>query len=187
MAEIGDAVLVERSVSGDTEAYGILVERYKAAVYSTAYSYIGNPADAGELTQEVFLKAYASLDTLKDATKFAGWVRSITNNLVKDFMKKKRVSTVSMTSEVWGQAASTEDTPDLQIDKERVSIEIRKAIDSLPQKYKMIIYLRYFEDLSYQEIATYLDVPFSTVDFRLRKAKSMLRKKLAVLKSESEE
>ncbi|MFQ6040951.1 MAG: RNA polymerase sigma factor, partial [Candidatus Poribacteria bacterium] len=86
--ELMDAQLVERTLEGDMSAYGILVNRYRSLVYGLACHVIGRFQDAEDIAQEAFIKAYNSLSTLKDKAKFGSWLRVITLNLCKMWLRK---------------------------------------------------------------------------------------------------
>ena len=81
-----DGYIINRCLDGDTEAFGLLVDKYKAGIYALAYGKVGNPEDAEDITQEAFLKAYRNLRKLKRWDNFFAWLYSITSNLCKDWL-----------------------------------------------------------------------------------------------------
>ena len=82
-----DGHIIHECLGGDTAAFGLLVDKYRASVYALAYSKLGNFHDAEDVTQEVFLKAYRKLRTLKRWDRFLSWLYAITSNLCKDFSR----------------------------------------------------------------------------------------------------
>ncbi len=84
-----DGYVIDKCLNGDAAAFGLLVDKYKAYIYALAYSKLGNFHDAEDITQEVFIKAYTKLRTLKRWDKVLAWLYSITSNLCKDFWRKK--------------------------------------------------------------------------------------------------
>ena len=84
-----DRHIIHKCLSGDTAAFGLLVDKYRASVYALAYSKLGNFHDAEDVTQEVFLKAYQKLRTLKQWDRFLAWLYAITSNLCKDFSRSR--------------------------------------------------------------------------------------------------
>jgi RNA polymerase sigma-70 factor, ECF subfamily len=182
--EYTDAEIIDLVLSGDIGAYGDLVDHYKSLAYSVAYKYTKNEEDAADRVQDGFVKAYTSLRNLKDRDKFSHWFYRIVSNECLNWLRGRRVNAflVEDMEDVLrhnpilaasGPGSAADDL--MQADLKKM---VQRAIESLPEKYKIVIYLRYFEDHSYQEIAGFLDLPISTVDGRIRRAKGFIRKKL---------
>ena len=177
---ISDAALVERTVSGDPVAFGTLVERYKLLAYSTAFTYVQNIDDAQDLAQESFVKAFLSIGSLKNPATFPSWLRRIVANVCKDWLKKRRLPTVDMDKVDVERIRDTgEDEIIERIRSEKKSKVVARAVDSLPERYRQVVLLRYFSNLSYEEIGEFLKISKSAVNIRLVRARILLRKKLA--------
>lgn len=182
--EYTDAEIIDLVLSGDVGAYGDLVDRYKSLAYSVAYKYTKNEDDAADRVQDGFVKAYTSLRNLKDRDKFSHWFYRIVTNECLNWLRGRRVNAflVEDMEDVLRHnpilASSGPDTAADELMQTDIKEIVHRAIESLPEKYKIVIYLRYFEDHSYQEIAGFLDLPVSTVDGRIRRAKGFIRKKL---------
>jgi len=174
-----DSDLVLRVLRGEKPLFGVLVEKYQKAVYAVAYSYLRNVEDSKDLSQDVFVKAYDQLGTLKDPDKFGPWLCRITSRLAIDRLRvqKKNVPLPELgpieetMSHNPGATMTAEEREDLIYRLSR----IRKLILQLPDYYRVAFVLKYMEGLSNKEIANFLEVPVSTVEGRLHKAREYLR------------
>ena len=168
-------------------AFGTLVERYKLLAYSTAFTYVQNIDDAQDLAQESFVKAFLSISSIKNPATFPSWLRRIVANVCKDWLKKRRLPTVEMDKvDVEGFRDHSEDVIVERIRGEKKSRAIAQAVDSLPERYRQVILLRYFSNLSYEEIGQFLKLSKSAVNIRLVRARVLLRKKLSYVPEFSE-
>jgi RNA polymerase sigma-70 factor, ECF subfamily len=171
--------------NGDRRAFAELVEMYKDKIYHLAYRMLGNRQEAEDAVQETFLKLYTNLHRYDDNLKFSTWLYRIGTNLCIDRLRKKR-AVYSLDAEVdGGEGAdyyalmpSDEDTPEKQVILSETQMQIRHAIDTLPEKYKSVVVLRYLNDLSLQEISEVLNMPVTTVKTRVHRGREYLRKKL---------
>jgi len=176
-----DAELVLRARTGDTEAFGELVNRYIGTISVLAYQKTRNRADAEDVAQEAFVRAHRRLDQLKDPERFGAWIYHIAFRASIDSIRKRsgrraHVSYDELAEQGFeARAAKTEDS---LLAAER-SESLRAAIDSLPDHYRVIILLRYMKKMSYREIAEHLQEPEGTIANRLHRATKILRKKLA--------
>jgi len=170
-----DVELVELVLAGEQNAFEVLVERYKDAVQNLAYRMLGNPTEAEDVTQEVFVRAYTQLATYKPAHKFSTWLLSIASHLAIDQLRRRRFLALPL-----------EDVPflewmaDLGIGPEQSALqgeqqdEIQTYLQRLPSKYRAVIVLRYWYDLSYEEISTALNLTPALVKARLHRARELL-------------
>lgn len=173
--------LVRRSKEGDEEAFGVLVKKYKTKVYHLAYSLTHHSQVSDDLAQEVFIKAYFALDKFREKSEFGTWIYRIAVNHCKDFLRKKNRMTQIPLENIIGKISAQEDEIPPE-EKEQEETKRRKvvhsAIQTLPDKYRVILSLRDIQDFSYSEIAKILVLSPGTVDSRLHRARKMLRKKL---------
>lgn len=183
---VNDFNLVIRAKDGDQKAYAELMQRYKDSIYYMALKMVNNKDDAMDLTVETFGKAFENIDRYKPDFAFSTWLFRIATNNCIDFIRKKKLHLVSIDSVVDDDG---DDRP-LQIksdtlNPEEVSIkkqqgeQLRFLVDKLPQRYKTLIILRYYEELSYEEIATQLDLPLGTVKAQLFRARDFLHNLLS--------
>ncbi len=180
-----DVELVKRAKSGDDRAYDELTKMYKDVVYSIVYRMVRNPQEAEDLTQEAFIKAYNSISSFNEEYAFSTWLFKIATNNCIDFFRKRKLKTYSMEDtvrykddEIRHEYADPEpDVEDDIVSGERARI-IRKAIEELPEKYRLVIELRHQKEHSYEQIAEDLDLPLGTVKARIFRAREMLNKAL---------
>ena len=144
-----------------------LVADYHADVYRFAFRLAGSEADAEDLTQEAFLLAHQRLDQLRDPTKARSWLFKIARNCFLQAIQRRRQA--KMTDFSLEEMAS--EVPDEPFDLER----LQEALDGLPDEFRVVVLMHYFEFLSYREIAEELDMPIGTVMSRLARAKQRLR------------
>jgi RNA polymerase sigma-70 factor (ECF subfamily) len=177
-----DTVLVEQAKNGNTDAFGQLVQRYQSAVYGVAFNLVRNFADAQDLTQEAFLEAYKVLPTLQNPERFAPWLFSITQNRCKMWLRRKKPNVIEIhfdsdSSDLECQL-DPNPTPDREIIRNETYRAVMQAIEKLPEKNRLVLTMYYLDGLSYQEIATFLDVSVSTVQSRLQRARGQLREEI---------
>ena len=174
-----DFYLVVRARGGDQKAYADLMTRYKDSIYFMVLKMINNKEDAMDLTIETFAKAFEKLHKYQPDYAFSTWLFRVATNNCIDFIRKKKLNTMSI------HGMMEEDDKQLQIkaevlNPEETSIkkqqtqELKLLIDSLPQRYRNLITLRYFDELSYEEIAQHLDLPLGTVKAQLFRARYLL-------------
>ena len=150
-----------------------LVAEHHQAVYRYAYRLTGSVADAEDLTQQVFLTAQQKLGQLRSAASGLSWLFSILRNrFLKDCQKRRPIDAASLRLNV--DSIPAEVPASETIDRER----LQEALDKLPETYRLVVTMFYFENCSYREIAEKLDVPPGTVMSRLARAKGQLRAEL---------
>lgn len=178
-----DFATIARAIEGDQKAYKELMNRYQSQIYSLMYRMIHSTAEAEDLVQEAFMKAFTSLRNFNYEYAFSTWLYKIATNNCIDHLRKKKLQTLSIDAPVAYKDTTYQiEIPDLtyypekeMMRKERNSI-IKVAIDELPEKYKTVIFLRHSEELSYEEIADMLKIPIGTVKARIFRAREMLNK-----------
>ncbi len=185
---LSDAELVELVLAGEQDAFAVLVERYKDAVQNLAYRMLSNATEAEDVTQEVFVRAYTQLATYKSAHKFSTWLLSIASHLAIDQLRRRRFLALPL-----------EDVPflewiaDLGVGPEQSALEgeqqdeIQTYLQRLPSKYRAVIVLRYWYDLSYEEIGTALNLTPALVKARLHRARELLARYIKDNKQNEEE
>jgi RNA polymerase sigma-70 factor, ECF subfamily len=177
--------LAKLAKTGDRGAFADIVELYKDRLYHLAYRMLSNRQEAEDVVQETFLRVFRSLDRYDETMKFSTWIYRISTNLCIDRLRKRRAS-YSLDADVsdgegtdWhAMLASEEPGPEGQLMLSETQRRIREAIDTLPEKYKSIVILRYLHDMSLQEIGDVLDMPVTTVKTRVHRGREFLRKRL---------
>ncbi len=178
---LSDESLACKSLDGDMSAFEELVDRYKRPVFSIVYRMIGQYQEAEDITQEVFINVYEKLYQFDSNKKFGPWIyRIATNASISALRKKKKVITLDF-DEAYGKAyedyytAGSTD-PQLMFEREELKFFTDKAINELPENYRVVIMLRYQMDLNNQEIAEVLGVTKENVEVRVHRARKALRK-----------
>lgn len=177
-----DFRLIDLAVEGDDAAYAKLLQRYKRPVYHMVLKMVRNIDDAEDLTIESFAKAFKSLHRFKKDFTFSTWLFRIATNNTIDFIRKKKLNTLSIENTFTdddGQSVSI-DVEDENLNPQEETIRSQKAeiiqlfVDKLPSKYQKLVRLRYFHELSYEEIAEELDAPLGTVKAQLHRARELM-------------
>lgn len=156
-----------------------IVELHSDRVYRLAYRLTGNRADAEDLTQEVFVRVFRSLDTYTPGT-FAGWLHRITTNLFLDQARRRqRIRFDALSEERAVRLPSASPAPDAAYADRTFDDDVEAALAALPPDFRVAVVLCDVEGLSYEEIADILDAKLGTVRSRIHRGRSMLRERLA--------
>jgi len=172
--ELTDKEYVEHCRDGHPEDFGQLVARYQKPLFSYLASRVGDSGQAEEAAQESFVRAFLSLKKLRKPESFYSWLLGIAGRVAKEQLRclKHRQQDCEVTESIMANAAdSREDYP------------LEEAIAALPESYRQVILLRYYEGHSCQETATRLDLPLGTVTKTLSRAYALLREELAARES----
>jgi RNA polymerase sigma-70 factor (ECF subfamily) len=185
-----DLELVLRAQSGDVAAFGTLVDRHKRLVYGIISRMVTSRDDADDLAQDVFVAAYRHIGSFRRDAKFTTWLHTITvNTTLKRLKKMKRQSTVSFDDPATGLEAVVraehEPSPLASLEDRQRLEAVRAAVDSLPDKHRIVVVMHYFEQYSCDEIAAALKCSVGTVWSRLHYACKRLQKELCWLEQGS--
>lgn len=170
-----DEQVIAAVLSGDTEQFSILVQRYQHIVYSICYRYAQNPVDAQDLAQEVFLTTFRRLDSFREQAKFSTWLYRLGVNRCIDFTRKRQRERKWQGGEVQDYMADSAPGPEDEALRSDDARMLNQAIERLPDKYKSVLILYYTQELSYADISQALDIPVKTVETRLYRARKRLR------------
>ncbi len=175
-----DGYIIGKCLNGEPAAFGLLVDKYKSSVYALAYTKLRNFHDAEDVTQEVFIKAYQKLSTLKRRDNFLAWLFSITVNSCKNFLTSRARRPDG--DYIEDQDATVWDAPSIDTYRSESAAEsIREAIDQLPEIYRQTLTLYYLGGLSSKEIARFLGTSVNTVNQRLMRARTKLKEELIAM------
>lgn len=184
-----DEELVARHLRGDPGAFAELIARYTGRVFNLAYRFTGERAEADDITQESFLRAYAALPRSQPERPFKPWLFQIAVNLCRDRARRKRpvtfteLDSADEASEAWIETIPEDGLLPLeQLEVNELEAALHSALMELPEEDRLMITLRYTEELSYDEISQLVGVPAATVGTRLFRAKQRLRVKLSALR-----
>jgi RNA polymerase sigma-70 factor (ECF subfamily) len=174
-----DVELVARAKTGDTDAFEVLVKRYRNEVFALSYHFVRNREQAWDVSQEVFIKAHNALARFRGDASFKTWLMRITANQCKDYLKKRRLETVSFDDSRYAADAPTHVLPpDRSLEAREIGEAVQKALDKLSHKHRTAFVLREFEGLSYEEMAQVMNCSIGTVMSRLHHARKKLQKGL---------
>ncbi|MHC4671727.1 MAG: RNA polymerase sigma factor [Planctomycetota bacterium] len=162
-----DKGLVESAISGDLESFGKLCERYYSPMLAIAYSVLADHHLAEDAVQDTFARALISLRTLRKPDKFSPWLARICRNVANDIARKK---TKYSNSELWQLLDNHSENT--------VAPAIRRAIGNLPAPARELIVMRYYDNLSYEQISAVLGISNASINSRLHRAKKKLLKAL---------
>jgi RNA polymerase sigma-70 factor (ECF subfamily) len=178
-----DFRLIDKAtIENDEQAYADLMKRYKKPVYHMILKMVRNVDDAEDLTIEAFAKAFRSLKRFKKDYTFSTWLFRIATNNAIDFIRKKKLETMSLDTSFTDDSGEnvTIDVEDNDLNPMEETIKsqkielIRVFVDKLPPKYQRLVKLRYFDELSYEEIAKELEAPLGTVKAQLHRARELM-------------
>ncbi|MEN0006026.1 MAG: sigma-70 family RNA polymerase sigma factor [Bacteroidota bacterium] len=177
-----DYLLVQKATQGDQKAYALLMNKYRQSIYHTMYKMVSNREDADDLTLEAFGKAFVKLPSYTPRYAFSTWLFKIAINNAIDYIRKKRLITLSIDEPI--EHDSDQDyagclhcndlNPEEVVIRNQRQHLLRRLLTHLSDKYRHMIELRYFEELSYEEISVELNIPLGTVKAQLYRAKEML-------------
>ena len=175
-----DNTLIYRAQTGDEGAFTGLMREYYPLVYTIVIRIVDNPHDVEEVVQDTFLNAYRGLTQLEDAVKFKSWLAEIARNCARQWVRKRRINTVSL-DEVDEGLLQTQDSPDEQLVRQEQRELIRRTMDTLPQKDGDIARAFYLEGASYDELTSTHGLSDKAISFRLSRARRQLSKRLQYL------
>ncbi len=180
---LDDFKLIDRATNErDEQAFALLMERYKKPVYHMILKMVRNVDDAEDLTIEAFAKAFKNLHRFKKDYTFSTWLFRIATNNSIDFIRKKRLETMSLNTSYQDESGEnvTIDVQDKNPNPQEEAIKSQKKelvqmfVTKLPAKYQRLVRLRYFKELSYEEIARELESPLGTVKAQLHRARELM-------------
>lgn len=179
--ELDDLELITRAQASDHAAYRELVERYKNAGYGVALQILRQRPDAEDALQEAFIKAYIYLDSFSPKYRFYTWFSTIVRNVALSQLRARDWLVMPMPDETLRPVRSViEDCPELAALATSRADMVREAVTVLPERYRRVLVLRYWHDLSYEEIATVTQQSLGAVKTQLRRAKLLLGEGLRV-------
>ena len=168
--------LVRQAKSGDKEAFGQLMENHALRAYRIAFATLQNQNEAEDAVQEAFITAYKSIKKLEKEESFGSWLGRIVTTRAYDVLRQKhrgQKAVDSKTSALKQEIAQSSTTP--VEDKEALSLDLRQAIDELPELHRLAIMLRYTEDATADQIARIVNRPAGTVRRILSESYNLLR------------
>lgn len=177
--EQDDAHLVKASQQGDQDAFAILVQRHQRHVFNLSWRMLQDDEDAGEITQEVFLAAWQGLPAFRGAARFSTWLYRITYHCcLRQLERRQRERSVHAVIQA-EQILEDKQAEDLLEIRDRQAI-VREQLEQLPTRYRVVLILRHFQEMTYEEMATRLSMPVGTIKTHLFRARNLLKKRLLI-------
>jgi len=187
LATGSDAALASRAAGGSSEAFAVLVRRHQRSVFNLIVRMVRDPGEAEELAQDAFLKAYRRLDTFDPALRFSSWLLKIAHNTAIDHLRRRHPGAEPLDDlrhvpdpdpgpGPWPAAAPD---PERQAVRGEIAAALEAALDRLRPAYRLVIVLRYHEELSHEEIADITGLPIGTVKSHLYRARVQMAAQLA--------
>lgn len=175
-----DLELVGRAIAGDQKAYAELLSRYRDSIYFMLLKMVNNKSDAEDLTIEAFGKAFKNIRQYSPNYAFSTWLFKIASNNGIDFLRRKRGFIVSIDGDEQKEDSKPMTVVDEGLDpaeamiKSQIADLVRTVVQKLKPRYRTLVEMRYFQELSYEEIATQLDLPLGTVKAQLFRSRELL-------------
>ncbi|MBT6886462.1 MAG: sigma-70 family RNA polymerase sigma factor [Gemmatimonadales bacterium] len=174
---------------GRETAYRELLVRYERPVFSLIYRMVRDRTLAEDLAQEAFIRAFNAIGGYKTSYKFSNWIFKIANNHTIDYLRKRKLDTISIHGSPHATNAdeisqsqivieSRDETPEQYVEHRELGGQIEEAIGGLRPEYKTVVLLRHVEGYAYDEIAEIMDLPLGTVKTYLHRARAELKKRL---------
>lgn len=176
-----DEDLVRRFLSGDTPAFGVLVERHQTRVYNVALRVLGNAEDARDATQDAFLSALRKLGSFRGDAAFTTWMHRVTVNACYDLLRKQRRQPVLRLATEDGEPLPETGPPQPDhADASAGTIDAERALAQVPEEFRITLVLADLQDLPYEQIAKILDVPVGTVKSRVHRGRLALARAMGL-------
>ncbi len=176
-----DRMLIKKTKQGSRDAFEYLIRKYQKKIYFLCHRITGAHQSADDLSQETFVKAYFSLSGFDDSRKFYPWLRKIAVNTTFNYIKSsKREIPVNNHGHIMAEAKETsaQAEPSYKIQEKEVQDKFSAAVNQLPPEQKIVFMLKVYEDQSYEDIASSLQIPVGTVMSRLSRARRKLKETL---------
>jgi RNA polymerase sigma-70 factor (ECF subfamily) len=191
MAVLSDEALVDRTVHGDTRAYDELVLRWQHGIYNLVYRMLGREHEAEEVCQDAFTAAYLNLKNFRRESKFSSWLYRIAINLSTSHLRKRQRAALESLDEMQERGIptnldavhwniNTRPTVEDQVIEQDRARRVRRAVEKLPDDYRVVIILKEYQGLTFKEIAEVLSIPTSTVKTRMYAGLNDMKKHLAL-------
>lgn len=176
-----ETALIQRSQAGDADAFGELVIRHQDFVYNLALRVVGEAAEAEDIAQDAFVRAWMGLANFRGQAQFRTWLYRIVTNLCYNRLPGLRRELASLGDDCLDDIACDEALnidPADRLEAKEQSVFLQRQIERLPKSYQLLVVLRYQQDLSYEEIVGVVNLPLGTVKTGLFRAKERLRQAL---------
>ena len=171
-----DEEIVGAVQQGETEAFGVLIERYEPKILRYGRRFLYQYEDVEDAVQDTFLKAYTNIQGFKVDMRFSPWIYRIAHNTFINLIKKRgREPVTFFDPDTLLGAAIAKENPEKELLKKELGVEVEEAVHKLPLKYREPIILYFYEEKDYKDISDIMHIPTSTVGVRIKRAKEKLK------------
>jgi RNA polymerase sigma-70 factor (ECF subfamily) len=174
-----ESATIKRVLAGDRTAFREIVDQHRTMVYRLAYRMVGNPEEAEDLSQEVFIRAYRSLGDFRQESKLSSWLYRITVNVCLDHQMRTESSPLPLEAIHTLDATSVEEDPTRIATSSIIQGHVRRALDSLSPRERAVFVLRHYQDLPLREVADMLSIRTGTVKALLYRAVQKMQRALS--------
>ena len=176
MVDSGEQALVKRTLAGDLDAFGDLVQIYQTSVFNVCYRVLGNRQDAEDLVQDAFVRAHNHLSSYDQERPFGPWMRTLAANLCYNRLNRSKLIRVELEDERDSPTMNPGSSPESALETSQEHTALYQALWELPLQQRIVLELRHFQGLSYQEMADTLNLPINTVRSHLYRGRQNLAK-----------
>lgn len=178
--ELPDEDIARSVQQGDIEQFGVLVERYEQKLMRYTQKFLRDSEDRSDILQDIFIKAYVNIQSFDASQKFSPWIYRIAHNEAINFLKKQKTnkSFSLFDVDVLFPHPVAEEKADTDAEREILKKMIDETLDDIDTKYREILLLYFYEDMSYKDIAQILHIPVSSVGVRIQRAKKLVEAKV---------
>jgi RNA polymerase sigma-70 factor (ECF subfamily) len=178
-----DEELIRQYLKGDEASLEALVKKYLPLIYGFARQYTGSSANASDIAQETFVKAWRNIKKFDTKKSFKPWLFTIAKNTALDWLRKREdvpfsAFEIDGVNTLLESVVDTKPTPEIVFENARSTERIKQMLHALPENYKSVVSIRYNSELTFREIAESLKTPINTVKSRYRRALLLLRKRI---------
>ena len=170
--------LIRQTLNGRTSAFNLLVKMHRTTIYTLVLSYTKNPTDAEDLTQQIFIRAYERLATLRELDRFLPWLQRISHNTCKNWLRQQRGATIGFEAVKDANFAETAASPEEIALKAEVETVVREAISDLQETDRKLMEARYIKGASYSELQVESGLSYAAIVNRVKRAKQKVRRRI---------
>jgi RNA polymerase sigma-70 factor, ECF subfamily len=169
-----DGEIARSVLAGDTDLFGLLIQRHQDSLHRVAYSMVQDADVASDLVQDALIRAFSNLHRCRDTQRFRVWVMAMLRNRCLDYLKERRRQDVPLDAAAEAQSGNGTDA----LDSLAARTELQRALDALPPTLREAFLLRHVEDMAYEDMAEVLDATVAGVKMRVSRAREALRQQL---------
>jgi RNA polymerase sigma-70 factor, ECF subfamily len=177
--QLTDEQIVQQTLNGEVEAFGVLVRRWEGKVYGLSYRMLGQYEDARDACQEIFIAVYRNLGKFRGEAKFSSWLYRIAMNCCHDRLRARSMHTVALDESM---AIPVDGSAQGDLERQQKIDHVRTALNALPYELRQVVIMKEYEGLTFKEISEILNIPVSTAKTRLYTGLDQLKKRLLTVR-----